>query len=266
MIFKVKKHFGQHFLKDPLVLQEIIQSIANDSLQIVEIGSGLGDLTKELLKKASVLAYEIDKDAISLLKTVFVQEIKEQKLQLINADILQMFHGELLQDPYKIIANLPYNIGTEIILRGLADKNCYKLLVLVQKEVGEKFCAKVGESNFSSLAVIAQSIGTCKIITRVSPRSFVPPPKVDSVVIEIVKEKQSLDKDFAKFLRLCFCAPRKKLIKNLANFYDKTLLEPIFTDLGLRDKRPHQTSTELFLSLFHTLNLKDKKWHKSQTQ
>ncbi|MGP1561767.1 MAG: 16S rRNA (adenine(1518)-N(6)/adenine(1519)-N(6))-dimethyltransferase RsmA [Helicobacteraceae bacterium] len=253
--FKAKKRFGQHFLKDKFVVEKIIQSIADDDLQIVEIGAGLGDLTKELLKKNSVYAYEIDKFAVDVLEEKFKDELSTGRLVLHNADILSAFHAELLDKRYKIVANLPYNIGTEIILRGLKDKNCEAMLVMLQQEVGEKFYAKLGDLGYSSLSVLMQSAAVCVKILDVAPSAFEPPPKVWSVVINIKKTAPSIDRSFARFIKMCFSAPRKPLIKAIGLDLGKDAARKIFDKTGLDPLvRAHQLSLSQFQSLFAAIN------------
>ncbi len=254
---RAKKHFGQHFLKDDYYVKEIVQSMTDDNLEVIEIGPGLGDLTKELLKKACVVAYEIDIEAIEFLKDLFKKELQKGSLELIEGDVLKLWNSKNLREKkYKIIANLPYNIGTEIILRALRDERCQELTVMVQKEVAEKFCAKTREKNFSSLAILTQSIADASILLYVPPQAFEPPPKVDSAVFTIVKNKPSIDEELSQFLRKCFTAPRKTLLKNLSSFFERATLETIFQELDLaKTTRPHELTTQEYHKLHHSLKI-----------
>lgn len=252
---RAKKHFGQHFLVDNYYVEQIVQSMTEDNLQVVEIGPGLGDLTKDLLAKGSVVAYEIDVEACEFLEEYFENELQENRLTLIKGDILEVWSSKNLQSsPYKIVANLPYNVGTEIILRALRDDMCKEITVMVQKEVAEKFCANVKEKNFSSLAVLTKSIGEAHIFLEVPPEAFEPPPKVDSAVFKIVKNSPSYDEELSAFLRKAFTAPRKTLLKNLSSFFDRKFLENIFNDFNLKPTiRPHEVDTETFQKLLIAL-------------
>ncbi len=108
------KKFGQNFLKDSVVLDKIIEAMPKDDLQIVEIGPGLGDLTRQLIEVGRVKAYEVDDRLCKYLASEFKEPIEKGTLELVCKDVLKQ-NGSLHQDRYKLIANLPYNIATHII-------------------------------------------------------------------------------------------------------------------------------------------------------
>ena len=224
---KAKKKYGQNFLKDTMVLDRIIQSMPNNNNYVVEIGPGLGDLTKNIVKYKEMTAYEVDTDLISILESKFAKELQEKKLKLIHTDVLEAWDAqETLHDgKYDLIANLPYYIATNIILRAFEDKNCESIIVMIQKEVALKFSAQAKDKEFSSLGVIADMISLeSRILFDVPPESFDPPPKVMSSILYIRKDmSKTIDKDFNKFLKACFVQPRKKLSKNLSSIVDKKL-------------------------------------------
>ena len=212
---KAKKQYGQNFLKDTTILDKIIQSMPTKNNYIVEIGPGLGDLTKNLVKYKDMTAYEVDTDLIGILKSKFAIEIEEEKLKLIHTDVLVAWDKQktLNDGKYDLIANLPYYIATNIVLRAFEDKNCGHIIVMVQKEVAEKFTAKVNDKDYSSLGIITELISVdSRILFDVPPESFDPPPKIISSILYIKKDMDKyLDKDFNKFLKACFVQPRKKL-------------------------------------------------------
>ena len=249
------KRFGQNFLKDASVLAKIIEAMSNDNLPIVEIGPGLGDLTRKLVSVHSVTAFEVDNRLCSHLKNSFSDEILNGRLQLECGDILKRWMGDnLLDREYRLISNLPYYIATNIILKALRDTFCSSILVMVQKEVAQKFTAREGDKNFSALSVLAQSIGEAKIEFLVPPEAFIPPPKVDSAVLKIVKKRNLSDGGFEEFLKVCFKQPRKTLFKNLSSIYPKALLESLFNSLEIqRTARPHQVGTMLYHQLYKAL-------------
>lgn len=252
--FKAKKYFGQHFLKDEGVLHKIAESITNDGAQIIEIGSGLGDLTKELLKIDRVVAYEIDADAIEVLHTRFANELASKRLILHEGDVLGHFKHSLYDKKYKIVANLPYNIGTKIIVEALKDKNCTQITAMLQKEVASRFCARSSERDFSSLSVLRNLVGDCELLELVPPACFSPPPKVDSAVIRITKHQDSFDEGLASFVRLCFSAPRKTLRSVLFRHYDRNIIERAFLDLDIDAMtRAHQLDEKIFSLLYKSL-------------
>ena len=215
----------------------------NSDNLVVEIGPGLGDLTEKLLEKRRVLAVEIDKDLCEILREKF------PNLKLKCGDVLDYWQNSLADEKYDLIANLPYYIATNIILRALKDENAQNILVLIQKEVADKFSAKPNDKNYSSLAILAQSVAKVKKLFDVPPGAFVPAPKVTSSVILFEKFKNSYDENFAKFLKTAFANPRKTLKKNLSALYK---FSP--TDFGLKDTiRPHQVDGSTFFRLFSEL-------------
>ena len=253
-MIKAKKKFGQNFLKDEAVLTKIIESMPNNDNKIAEIGPGLGDLTKFLVKVKSVEAFEVDTELCVLLQQKFDKELQSGRLHLHCGDVLEAWQGNLLSERYDLVANLPYYIATNIILRALADTSCENILVMVQLEVARKFCAASGEKDFGALSVIAQSVADCKITQIVPPESFEPAPKVDSAVMLLSKRTSRSDEKFEQFLKVCFKQPRKTLLKNLSQAYDKEELVKIFEQLELVPTiRPHQLSTDDYHQLYTLL-------------
>ncbi|MBU1659771.1 16S rRNA (adenine(1518)-N(6)/adenine(1519)-N(6))-dimethyltransferase RsmA [bacterium] len=250
-----KKKFGQNFLKDENVLRQIVEAMPNNENKIVEIGPGLGDLTKFLVDVKSVEAFEVDTDLCKLLQSTFKEEIATKRLHINCGDVLQAWQSSLIDEPYDLVANLPYYIATNIILKALADPMCKNILVMVQLEVAEKFCATHGEKVFGSLSVITQSVGTSHIMVKVPPTAFEPQPKIDSAVFLIEKNHDRNDEDFEDMLRVAFKQPRKTLMKNMSEFYDKNLLQEAFSELSLTlTIRPHQVSTHDYHQLYKLTN------------
>jgi len=255
-----KKRFGQNFLKDVSVLHKIIQSMPNNENKIVEIGPGLGDLTKYLVDVKSVEAFEVDTDLCKILQDRFKDEINTKQFQLNCGDVLNVWKtssdDSLINEPYDLVANLPYYIATNIILKALADPMCKNILVMTQLEVAQKFCAEAGEKVFGSLGIITQSVGTAKIVVKVPPTAFEPPPKIDSAVFLIQKDKDRSDKDFEDMLRVAFTQPRKTLLKNLSGKYDKAELLRIFEEFNFTlTIRPHQVSTTDYHQLYKKIKI-----------
>jgi len=255
---KAKKKFGQNFLKDDSVLIKIIESKPKNDNRVVEIGPGLGDLTKKLVKNEDVTAYEVDRDLYSILQVEFINEISSGKLDLILIDVLKVWQdgSSLYNGKYDLIANLPYYIATNIILNAFDDDNCENIIVMVQKEVADKFTAKPKDKEYSSLGVISDILcENRKILIEVPPSSFNPPPKVDSSVILLKKNMtKKIDDEFKKFLKFAFMQPRKKLIKNLSARYNKNELMKIFEELNIKENiRPHEVSASLYSQIYKKL-------------
>ena len=252
-----KKKYGQNFLKDESILHQIIQAMPNTSYPIAEIGPGLGDLTRYLVKVKSVKAFEVDTDLCQHLENRFKEEINTKQFSLQCGDVLEHWQSELLDVEYDLVANLPYYIATNIILKALADPKCQNILVMVQKEVALKFAAEASQKVFCSLSVITQSVATASIVVEVPPSAFEPQPKIDSAVLLIRKhatrivEESGEKLSFEDMLRAAFSQPRKTMIKNLSSKYDKTKLLDVFDSLELDVKiRPHQLTTKLYHQLY----------------
>jgi len=228
----------------------------NDNL-VLEIGPGLGDLTGKLLTKKAVVAVEVDTDLISNLKSKFKDELENGRFRLLHADILSVWDEALsFASKLDMIANLPYYIATNIVLKAIKDERIENILVMVQKEVAEKFCATPKSSDFGAISVLCDAMCQRGIVLELPPSAFQPAPKVFSSVLQLSKRKIPLiDKakygDFESFLKHSFSAPRKTLFKNLSSAYDRGLLSAAFEkfDISL-NIRPHELSTELFVELF----------------
>ncbi|RUM66427.1 MAG: 16S rRNA (adenine(1518)-N(6)/adenine(1519)-N(6))-dimethyltransferase [Sulfurospirillum sp.] len=266
-MIKAKKKFGQNFLKDESVKQKIIQAMPNDDKPVVEIGPGLGDLTRELLDaQKRVTAFEIDLELCGYLQKRFKTELKSGQLELVCNDVLEEWqHDSLRDEAYHLIANLPYYVATNIILKALADQKCRSILVMIQKEVALKFAAKSGEKAFSALSILANSISKAQILFDVGRECFDPPPKVVSAVLQLEKFRDYTQSDlfgtkeeleaFQAFLKAAFQQPRKVLIKNLQSLYPKEALLEQFETLEISSvARPHQLKTSDYHLLFKNLN------------
>jgi len=260
------KKFGQNFLKNDVYLHKIIQAMPNDDLKVAEIGPGLGDLTKELVKVRNVTAFEVDKRLCEHLTTVFDSAIHDGRFELRCGDVLERWEsGSLLDEPYHLVANLPYYIATNIILKAFKDVHCQSILVMVQKEVAVKFSAEVKQKEFSALSVLASSVGKATLCFEVEPEAFVPPPNVTSAVLLIEKNISRDDEKFEAFLKIAFQQPRKKLSKNLSVVFPKDKVNQLFTDLGLEPNlRPHEAETSTYHHIYNELkdNLDGKQQRK----
>ncbi len=260
------KKFGQNFLKNDIYLHKIIQAMPNDNLKVAEIGPGLGDLTKELVKARNVTAFEVDKRLCEHLTTEFEEPIRKGTFELRCGDVLERWEsGSLLDEPYHLVANLPYYIATNIILKAFRDEHCRSVLVMVQKEVAVKFAALAKQKEFSALSVLATSVGKATLCFEVEPEAFVPPPNVTSAVLLIEKERSRDDKKFESFLKVAFQQPRKKLSKNLMAVFSKDMVNQTFAKLDLDPNlRPHEAETSIYHHIYN--ELKDNLDGKQQTK
>jgi 16S rRNA (adenine1518-N6/adenine1519-N6)-dimethyltransferase len=249
------KKFGQNFLKNNYYLQKIVQAMPNDNLKVAEIGPGLGDLTKELVKTRNVTAFEVDKRLCEHLTTEFETPIHEGRFELCCGDVLERWEsGSLLDEPYHLVANLPYYIATNIILKAFRDELCRSILVMVQKEVAVKFSAVAKQKEFSALSVLATSVGKATLCFEVEREAFVPPPNVTSAVLLIEKDQSRDDEKFETFLKVAFSQPRKKLSKNLLSAFSKDIVDQTFAKLDLNPNlRPHEAETSIYHHLYNEL-------------
>lgn len=213
---KFKKKYGQNFLQDMTVISKIISSVElnNDDL-VIEIGPGEGVLTKELIKKCNVVAYEIDDELKDILS-----KINSDNLEIIWYDFLNRnLSSDIKKYKYNklyLIANIPYYITTPIILKLIEENiNIEKAIVMVQKEVAERFSAKPSTKDYSSITVFLNYYFEINKLFEVDRKCFYPIPNVDSAVISLKKKKQ---KPFVKDERIFF-----QLIKNSFQYKRKTL-------------------------------------------
>jgi len=250
------KRFGQNFLKNDAIIKRIIQSIPNDDLRVAEIGPGLGDLTKELILARNVTAFEVDKRLCEHLQTTFSEPLHTGTLTINCGDVLERWgDNKLLDENYHLVANLPYYIATNIILKALKDEHCQSILVMVQKEVAEKFSAQAGQREFSGLSVLTQTVGYGELLFEVGAENFVPPPNVTSAILLIVKKRSEDNKEFEDFLKVAFKQPRKKLSKNLSTHYPKDKIEALLQELEVSlTIRPHEAETSMYHHLYTELN------------
>jgi len=216
------KKLGQNFLISKTVLNKIIKAADLKKTDIVlEIGPGIGALTKELAKKAGkVIAIEKDIKMIEILK----KTLKDfNNIEIIHADILKFNLDAKNLDArrYKVVSNLPYYITSPVIKKFLeCDNPPTQMLLMVQKEVAQRICAKPPRMNL--LAVSVQFYSQPKIISYVSKNCFWPRPKIDSAIIKIVQRYSAygsalFSERFFKIVKAGFAHPRKQLVNNLSN-------------------------------------------------
>jgi len=236
MRHKVKpiKRLGQNFLIDKQVIKKVIRAANLLPKDVVlEIGPGTGALTQEIAKTVKkVIAVEKDKNLCQILKQV-LKDFKNVKI--VNQDILNY---SLQTTNYKLIASLPFYITAPIIRKFLEIKNSPKeMILIVQKEVAQRICAK--PPKMSILSVSVQFYANVKIISYISKKSFYPQPKVDSAIIKIVPGKKYKDVDidlFFKIVKAGFAHPRKQLINNLSKMLklDKKELSSLLLKNNIR--------------------------------
>lgn len=256
---RASKRLGQNFLIDAEVVQKIIDAAEiSEGEEVLEIGPGIGTLTQGLLEAgAKVTAVELDKKLPAVL-----QETLEgyENFNLIQGDILKINLSELMTQKFKVVANLPYYITTQILLTLLEKKlPITKIVTMVQREVAERMTAAAGSKIYGAMSVAVQFRSDAKIAFDVSPESFLPRPEVtSSVVICDVKEnkfKVSDEEFFIKVVRGSFGQRRKTILNSLigAGFSREKILQSLATAKINFERRAETLTIEDFVNLAENL-------------
>ncbi|HEV8605189.1 MAG TPA: 16S rRNA (adenine(1518)-N(6)/adenine(1519)-N(6))-dimethyltransferase RsmA [Tepidisphaeraceae bacterium] len=257
-----RHRFGQNFMIDQNLLRLVAEAgrpSADDV--IIEIGPGTGTLTEELLASgAQVIAVEIDRDLAALLGDRF----RDQPcFRLIEGDALDTKHAlntgllaaiQQSQHPTKLIANLPYNIASPLIIEMLLA-GVQTLAFTVQKEVAQRLRAKPGTDDYGALSVMAQLLSKVEILRTLPPTAFWPAPKIDSALVRIMRDDRlgARAREFGAFLKKLFSSRRKTLRKTLTQLEldGEAILNQLHLDPNIRAEN---LSPEQLLLLFDTLN------------
>lgn len=246
---KAKKHLGQHFLKDENVARKIADTLSLEGYDyVLEIGPGMGVLTKYLLDKpVNVYVIEIDNESVDYLNGHY------PKLHghIISKDFLKYNINEVFADQsFAIIGNFPYNISSQIVFRMLEMRTQIpEFSGMFQKEVAERICEKKGSKTYGILSVLVQAFYDAEYLFTVSEDVFNPPPKVKSGVLRLKrKEKFTLpcsERLFFNVVKTAFGQRRKTLRNSLKtlNISDNSRQDSIF------DLRPEQLSVDQFIAL-----------------
>lgn len=259
--FSFKKKYGQNFIIDENIIRNIVlKSEVDSNTFVLEIGPGAGSLTCELCKKAShVLCYEIDTKVKDLLR----ENLKEYSNvevcyeDFLKADVLSKLKEYFLKKLY-VVANLPYYITTPILMKIIEDKlPVSKVVIMVQKEVGDRFRAEPGSRDYGSLTVFLNYYFDVRKLFDVSRNVFLPKPNVDSIVVSLTRKENLLElKDSSFFFQLVrdsFQQKSKNLRNNLKK-YDLLKIEEILKQYGYDlNVRAEQLSLEIFVTLANGL-------------
>lgn len=253
------KQLGQNFLFDANALRTIAESAAIDAGSVLEIGPGMGALTRELAARAErVVAVEIDKGFLPVLAETLSDF---DNVTIVHGDFLKTnlaaLHTQLGGARFSVCANLPYYISTPILTRLLESKlPIDRMVFLLQKEVGERLMALPGQKNYGSLSIFAQHFAEIEVVTKVGARCFFPAPNVDSIVVRLsLRPAAYAVADEARYfhlVRAAFAMRRKTLANNLAAAYamDKQTLAETLTHMGYpADVRAESLSAAAFADL-----------------
>ena len=241
-MFKAKKSLGQNFLIDTNVIKLIVKSSNIKDKNVLEIGPGTGNLTKEILNQKPKKLIVIEKDY--KLSAILSENFKD-RINIISEDVLKIDEKKLINDKLIVFGNLPYNISTEILCKwiiNLDNDNFWfdELILMFQKEVADRIIAKFNTSNYGRLAIISNWKLNIKKICDISPNSFLPKPKIDSSLLHFTPKKIffkiSDPKNLEKITRIFFNHRRKMIKKPFNQIFNgnNEILEKLKINLSLR--------------------------------
>ena len=240
-MIKAKKSLGQNFLVDNSILEKIINVVDINAKNILEVGPGTGNLTSYILMKKpkKVIVIEKDRNLVNNLEKKF-----NDRVTIINNDILNVDETTLLDEKLTVFGNLPYNISTEILSKwivNLNDRFWFDYLILMfQKEVADRIRAKFNTSNYGRLSILANWKLKIDKICDIKPISFFPKPKIDSTLLLFSPKNKSFKikdpKNLEKVTRIFFNHRRKMLKKPFNQLFngDQKILDKLKIDLNLR--------------------------------
>lgn len=250
MEVKAKKYLGQHFLKDEAIASKIADSMSSGCSHLLEVGPGMGVLTKYLLNKPHLdfRAVEIDTESVVYLHDHYPD------LQVVEADFLKLDLQSLFDEPFALIGNFPYNISSQILFKVFDNRNLIPEVVgMFQKEVAERVAAVPGSKVYGILSVLLSAFYDIEYLFTVHENVFNPPPKVKSAVIRLrrndVKSLECDEKLFVSVVKTGFNQRRKTL---------RNALKPLGLSLDaipddLLQKRAEQLSVANFVSITNLL-------------
>ena len=240
-MIKAKKSLGQNFLIDKNIIDKIINTVSITGNEVLEVGPGTGNLTKEILKKNPSKMYLVEKDTFLAEN---LEDIIDKRVKIFNEDILKFDENLLSKNKIIVFGNLPYNVSTEILSTWITNlKNSYwfsDLILMFQKEVADRIIAQFNSSNYGRLSILANWRLNIKKICDISPESFSPKPKIQSTLIHFTPKKNFVEiKDplnLEKITRIFFSHRRKMLKKPFNQIFNgkNDLLDKLDIDLNLR--------------------------------
>ncbi|HEX3068269.1 MAG TPA: 16S rRNA (adenine(1518)-N(6)/adenine(1519)-N(6))-dimethyltransferase RsmA [Thermoanaerobaculia bacterium] len=244
-----KKKWGQHFLRNRGAVMRIVEAVEPEADDIVvEIGPGEGVLTEKLAELPNALvAVEIDPELSDRLRTQF-----GDRITLVNEDAID---APLPARPYRAVGNLPYNAGTPILRRVVADPNCRRAVFMLQKEVADRLVAKPGDEAYGYLTLFVRLYSSARILLTLEPKSFYPPPKVRSAVVVLDPDRKPFVSDeLIALISASFRMRRKKLVNNLLDLWTREEIVAAMTSAGIDEGvRAERLSLEDFAKLGRAL-------------
>ncbi len=266
--FRFSKSMGQNFLIESWVPQDIAESSgAKEGYGVLEIGPGIGPLTKELAKRANrVVSVELDQSLLPILKETMEPYPNSE---IVSGDILKVDIPVLVQEKFQgltpiVCANLPYNI-TSPVLTALIEAGCFHAItVMIQREVAQRICANPGTSEYGAFSVYCQYHTSPEILFDVPPECFLPAPKVTSSVLRMIPKEKPVEVDdeahFFRVVRAAFAQRRKTLLNSLmTSFGGEFTKEELANAIADCDFQPNIRGERLSIQDFAMLSKRLRK-------
>ena len=258
---RAKKSLGQNFLLDLNLTSKIARYAGNlKHSDVLEIGPGPGGLTRSLLNEGARRVVSIEKDNRCIAALEEIQSLFPGRLKLLKGDALSMNVTQYLTDPIKIIANLPYNIGTELLVRWLNSKNWpsfwQSMTLMFQKEVANRIVARPGSKAYGRLSVMSQWRCNTKIAFNIPATAFTPPPKVESAVVhfEALNEpKFPAEVDKLEFVVSKAFNQRRKMLRGALKGHFINVEEGLFSIGVLPTKRAENITVQEYCAMSQIL-------------
>ena len=258
---RAKKSLGQNFLLDLNLTSKIARYAGNlKQSDVLEIGPGPGGLTRSLLNEGARQVVSIEKDNRCIAALEEIQSLFPGRLRLLQGDALSMNATQYLTDPIKIIANLPYNIGTELLIRWLNSKNWpsfwQSMTLMFQKEVANRIVARPGSKAYGRLSVMSQWRCNTKIAFNIPATAFTPPPKVESAVVhfEALNEpKFPAEVDKLEFVVSKAFNQRRKMLRGALKGHFINVEEGLFSIGILPTKRAENITVQEYCAMSQIL-------------
>ena len=256
-----KKKYGQNFIIEPKIVENIAKlAIKDPNTLTLEIGPGIGALTEQLaILSKHVIAFEIDNSLIEVLD-YSLQDYNN--VEIVNIDFLKLDFNEFMKDKtgynqVVLAANLPYYITTPILFKVFESNVKLDLIsVMVQKEVADRFSAKINTKDYNALSVIVQYLYDVKVVMNVPKTVFNPKPNVESSVVQFSKKEKEIlvnnENDFFELVKACFKQRRKTLYNNLRDYYKDSnyVIELLEKTNYKQNRRAQELSLEDFIKIY----------------
>ena len=255
-----RKRLGQHFLTDRHALERIVDALEiGPGETVVEIGPGRGALTDLLAERAThLVAVEIDRLLIPVLTERYAAV---PNVRIVEADVLEISLGSLVDGPFALIGNVPYYITTPIIFQALRPPRPTRMVFLVQREVADRIAAPPGDRTYGALSANVQALADVHIAGRVSAGSFHPKPKVDSAILRLTPRAEPLvtveeERPFQHFVQAAFGQRRKQIRRVLRELFsiDVARAEAVLRECAIHpEARPETLSAAEFVAILRAV-------------